>query len=68
MKSLGYDHSKIHTQNYRSCKERRKQLLTQAICAGPGQNVIFPSKQFEVIRDKAWRSLGLLSDMRSVHT
>jgi hypothetical protein len=56
MKSLGYDHSKIHTQNYRSCKERRKQLLTQAICAGPGQNVIFPSKQFEVIRDKAWRS------------
>jgi hypothetical protein len=38
MKSLGYDHSKIHTQNYRSCKERRKQLPTEAICAGRGQN------------------------------
>jgi hypothetical protein len=68
MKSLGYDHSKMYTQNYRSCKERQKQLLTEAICAGPGQNIIFPTTEFKVIRDKVWRSSSWPWDMRVVHT
>jgi hypothetical protein len=59
---------KSTSKSRRAARNAGSNYPTKAICAGPGQNIIFPTTEFKVIRDKVWRSSSWPWDMRVVHT